>query len=134
MSDDQTKVNTGALFPAANCKILRQGPVNIQGKDENLMIVQVTTKDHQSFFEVYQKVGAIFTNDKKRDENDPDMSGEFDYGGTIMKIWGRKKTAQTSGMKYTSISMAPKDANPPADEPAEQAGAPDDYLEDEIPF
>ena len=125
--------NSGALFAAANSRILRQGPVNIQGDDTHLMIVEVTTKEHKKFYEVYQKVGAIFANDDKRTENDPDMSGGINYMGLEMKIWGRKKVASQSGDKFTAISLAPKTgdssgAYEPDDAP------PSDDLEDEIPF
>lgn len=127
--------NQGALFAAAHCKIIRQGPVNMQGDDQHLAIVEVTTKDHQKFYEVYQKVGAIFTNDDKRNDDDPDMSGEINYHGLEMKIWGRKRVGNKSGNKFTAISLAPKQGDSSgAHEPDEGPMKYPDDLDDHIPF
>ncbi len=130
---DQTKVNSGALFSAAQMKIIRQGPVNIQGDDTQLMIAQVTTKNHEKFYEVYHKVGAIFANDDKNSENSPDMSGKIDYMGLEMRIAGWKKTSER-GIKFTSIGLTPTDGDSSgAHEPDEELPA-DEVDEDEIPF
>jgi uncharacterized protein (DUF736 family) len=130
---DETKINSGALFSAAQMKIIRQGPVNIQGHDEQLMIAQVTAKNHQKFYEVYQKVGAIFPNDDKHSENSPDMSGKITYGGMELRIAGWKKESER-GIKFTSIGISiPEAAGPAPEEPADEP-LPEDDPEDDIPF
>ena len=82
--------NRGALFPAEDQKIIRSGPVNIDGSQEHCAIVQTKTKSGKTIFEFYQKIGAIFPNEK-RNENDADMSGNLETKSGPMKVWGRKK-------------------------------------------
>ena len=97
--------NRGALFPAENQKIIRSGPMNINGSDHQCSIVQVSTKNGKTFFEVYQKIGVVFINDNKKDENDADMNGTIETKSGEMKIWGRKKKSK-NGHDYTSISLS----------------------------
>ena len=97
--------NRGALFPAENQKIVRSGPVNINGKGEYCAIVQTITKNGKTVFEFYQKIGAIFPTEK-RNENDADMSGNLETSSGQMKVWGRKKQSK-NGNDYTHISLAP---------------------------
>ena len=97
--------NKGALFPAENQKIVRSGPVNINGSAEYCAIVQTTTKNGKTVFEFYQKIGAIFPNEK-RNENDADMSGSLETKSGPMKVWGRKRQSK-NGNDFTSISLAP---------------------------
>jgi len=98
--------NSGALFNAENQKLLRSGPVNINGNDEYMAIVQSKTRSGKTIFEVFQKVGVVFPNEK-RDENDADMSGNISNlkDGLEMKIWGRKRESK-NGNPFTSISLA----------------------------
>lgn len=116
-------------------KILRQGKVNVEG-DENRMVitqstsrdgktyfevyeaipdrglvVEVTDRDGNTFFEFYRKIGPIYANDRKRSDKDADMSGTVTpKDGSLGEymIWGRKRETK-SGVKMTSISIAPKE-------------------------
>ena len=128
--------NSGAVFPANNQKLIRQGTLNVEGKDENVAIVQTTTKTGKTVFEVYQKIGAVFINDRKRDEKDADMSGTVSFVMGDYTMWGRKRESK-SGMSFTSLSIAPK--NPPRDGGDGYGMERDDNpaskdFEDEIPF
>tara|TARA_R110000751_G_scaffold56451_4_gene120421 strand:+ start:4140 stop:4535 length:396 start_codon:yes stop_codon:yes gene_type:complete len=124
--------NSGALFNTSNQKLLRSGPVNVEGSDETLCIIQTETKNGKTIFEVYQKVGAIFTNDKKS-ENSPDVGGTVTLSGTEYFMNGWKKQSK-NGNNFTSISLKQKDEQPPKDEATDWGNdAPADDL-DEIPF
>ncbi len=127
--------NRGALFPAEDQKIIRSGPVNIDGNQEHCAIVQTKTKSGKTIFEFYQKIGAIFPNEK-RNENDADMSGNLETKSGPMKVWGRKKQSK-NGNDYTAISLAPP-LDAPRQSPMESDAAgqiPSRRLEDdEIPF
>ena len=127
--------NRGALFPAEDQKIIRSGPVNIDGSQEHCAIVQTKTKSGKTIFEFYQKIGAIFPNEK-RNENDADMSGNLETKSGPMKVWGRKKQSK-NGNDYTARSLAP-----PLDAPRQSPMGSDavghmpssSVADDEIPF
>jgi hypothetical protein len=103
---DYDDTNKGALFEAANQKVIRSGPMNFAGEDGKMAIIQTTTKHGKTVFEVYQKLGAVFPNEK-RDENDADMTGKLNLNGVEFRIWGRKKVSKNN-QSFTSISIAPK--------------------------
>lgn len=143
--------NTGALFPAENMKVIRQGKIDIEGKEDDYCLCQVQTKNGHTIFEVYQKVGAVFINERKRDEKDADMSGTVTIEGTDYMMWGRKRESK-SGMAFTAISCAVKTSSAGASgktsgsqyaedykdkNPAQGSGTPDgfnDDFSDDIPF
>ena len=116
-------------------KILRQGKVDVEGNESRMVITQSTSRDGKTYFEVYQaigervlvtevtdrdgntyfefykKIGPIYANDRKRTERDADMSGTVipgDGSGGEYMIWGRKRETK-SGVKMTSVSLAPKE-------------------------
>jgi hypothetical protein len=99
--------NTGALFPAENMKVVRQGRINVDGAEENFCLVQVQTKAGKTVFEMYQKVGAVFANERKRDEKDADMSGSMTVRDKEFMVWGRKRESK-NGLGFTSVSVAGK--------------------------
>jgi len=107
--------NSGVLFPAENMKVIRKGPVDIEGKETDMMITQSQTRDGKAIFEVWQKAGPIFVNEK-RNENDADMSGSVQTEHGEYKIWGRKRTSKKTGSPLTSVSLAP------AKKPSQGAG------------
>lgn len=134
--------NTGAVFPANNMELVRQGKINVEGVDGDYAIVKCITKNNKTVFEVYKKVGACFPNTQKREDGDPDMSGNIDLFGREFMVWGRKKVSK-SGLSFTSISVAEKKQKEGASNPnTPQAAGPDadpsppipDINDDEIPF
>ena len=120
----------GAAFPPRDEKLLRIGKLDMEGEDERVSIVQVTTKSGKTVFEIYKKIGAVFVNDRKRDEKDADMSGTIktDFGEYMM--WGRKVEGK-SGIPFTSLSIAPKKGGA---SPAKSEEAASRETEDEVPF
>ena len=98
--------NRGALFPAENQQLVRSGPINIAGTNQFCAIVQTKTKNGKTVFEVYQKIGAVFPNSKKRNDDDYYMSGKVDLpSGNQLIVWGRKKKSK-NGNDYTAISLS----------------------------
>lgn len=128
--NEYDNTNQGAVFPASNEKLIRSGKLNIEGIEERVTIVQVTTKTGKTVFEVYKKVGAVFINDNKRDEKDADMSGTVNFGnpkGDYM-MWGRKRESK-GGVPFTSLTIAPKGDG------AKGSTSPSEKVDDEeIPF
>lgn len=106
MSQEYDNTNSGVLFPAEDVKVLRKGPVDIEGKERDMMITQSTTRTGKQIFEVWQKAGPIFVNEK-RSEKDADMSGSVETEHGEYKIWGRKRTSSRTGAPLTSVSLAP---------------------------
>lgn len=140
---DYDNTNSGAMFSADNMKLLRQGKVNVNGVEDDYIIVQATLPSGQNIFEVYQKVGALFTNEK-RTERDPDISGTIkDKASGEWRMSGWKKTS-SRGSSYTSIGIRPPKemAQPtsPVSATPQQAGPDADPtppippVDDEIPF
>ena len=63
---DNKYENSGNLFPANNTEIVRQGKVDIEGLDHELVIAKtITPKKGMTIFEVYKQVGVLYINDDK---------------------------------------------------------------------
>lgn len=79
--------------------------------------------------------GAIFKNDRKETENQPDYRGEVMIEGVEYRLSGWINTSQ-KGTKYIGVKVQEKQDYPgqqaPSQAPA-QAPAEDDF-QDEIPF
>ena len=115
---DYDNTNSGALFAAEHMKIIRQGKVNVDGVEDNYVLVQTETAGGKTIFEMYQKVGALFVNDKKRTENDPDISGSVtDKSSGEWRFAGWKKTSK-AGDQYTSIGVRRPQEMPAPTSPA----------------
>lgn len=71
--------------------------------------------------------GALFKNDRKERENQPDYTGSLNVGGRDfwLSAWLQKSKA---GKPYMSVSVTPKD------EPGQQPATPVDNFEEDIPF
>jgi len=146
-------------------KIIRQGKVDVEGSESRMVITQSTSREGKTYFEVYQsvkdrtlvventdrngntyyeffeKIGPIYTNDRKRTDKDADMSGTITPNGGELgeyMIWGRKRTTK-SGNPMTSVSFAPKEkkSDSKAYEEAyrnkEASGVPDHVNDDPSP-
>jgi hypothetical protein len=129
---DYDDTNRGALFNASNQKLIRRGPVNINGEPLEIAIVQTKTKNGKIVFEVYQKIGAVFTNDDKTSEKSPDMSGTVEFQNREWQMAGWKSEGR-SGTPYTSVAISEKQTSDGGDGPPEWGGDSGD-LDDEIPF
>jgi uncharacterized protein (DUF736 family) len=128
MAYDNT--NTGAAFkPFDSMKMILQGKVNLEGNDNKTVLVADTTKSGMKIIEVYQKVGVMFENDKRGNDNAPDYSGpmEDDVAKQPMQIAGWKK--QKDGNNYLSMQISPKQGGG-----GSQVQSVASAIDDEIPF
>lgn len=123
--------NRGALFPTGDQELLRSGEVQFGDKKERLALIRVKTQGGKTVFEVYQKIGAVFKNNKTSD-NAPDMSGKVDYAGGEHKIAGWQHRSQ-SGVDYTSIAITPPGESQESP-PDNSTPPPSDGPNDDIPF
>jgi uncharacterized protein (DUF736 family) len=130
MMSEHNDTNRGALFPTGDQKLLRNGPVHFEQEEEKLAVIQVVTQSGKTVFEVYQKIGAVFANTDKKQENSPDMSGTVTYEGLDWKMAGWKEESK-QGLQYTSVKLTPPEVDDP---PAEGEPAGGNDLDDEIPF
>jgi hypothetical protein len=104
---DNKYENSGNLFPANNTEIVRQGKVDIEGLDHELVIAKtVTPKKGMTIFGVYKQVGVLYINEDKTENKDWDISGELEINGEKQMCWGRKKTDK-NGNDYTRLGFAP---------------------------
>lgn len=147
---DYDNTNTGALFPANHMKVIRQGKINVEGTDDFFTLVQCETPNGKTVFEIYQKVGAMFVNDKKTTDKDPDTTGKMTHPEAgEMSIVGWKNQSK-AGDPYTKIGVRKfQPPTPPSSPPQNvsatpaQAGSdadptppvpPQGNTDDEIPF
>lgn len=106
--------NSGALFPAANMDVYRQGKVDVEGVQREMIITQThNNQNGETYYHVYEKVGKVSPNRKKKDEKSPDMIGDFETNthGVYM-MFGKKRVAKESGIEFTSIGIKKKDDQP----------------------
>ena len=76
--------------------------------------------------------GALFKNDKKESENQPDYRGPINVNGVDMEIAAWLKTSK-AGKKFMSLSIGPKwEPKQTADSRPEPP--PIDDFDDDIPF
>jgi hypothetical protein len=134
--------NNGALFTPIDTNIIRQGKVNVEGTDKNMLIVKSKDREGMEYYKLYFESAIIYKTEKKK-ENDSDMDGTLNavVDGSIkpMKFWLRKKTS-AKGTDFTSVSLAPKTSNGGA--PVQEKSINDmdmskelpKELNDEIPF
>ena len=125
--------NSGNLFSAANSKVVRQGKLDVDGRDHEIVIVQVTTKNNKTVYEVYEKIGALHPNDNKTEQKDWDMSGEILVLGQKLMMWCRKRFDKNNNA-YTRASVASAketDSNAQKDQHQTQEKV---EIDDDIPF
>jgi len=133
MSKDYDNTNTGAMFNAEHMKIIRQGPLNVEGNERYFTICQTQTKTGKTVFEVYEKVGAIFANERKKTDKDPDMSGTVNLDGFDYMMFGRKRQSK-SGVPFTGVNIAVKEDRSDGNEPMSPNVQSDEDFNDDIPF
>jgi len=66
--------------------------------------------------------GAIFRNDKKQGDNDPDYRGSLDVGGVQHWVSAWMKTSSRTGERYMSLAVRAKDGD--AKQPTRPAATP----------
>lgn len=116
---DYDNTNRGAAFPPfEKQKLILQGKINERGIDSKIVLVKDETKGGTTLIEVYQKVGVLFQNDKKKSETEPDYSGPLDTGMRLA-AWRKMK----DGKPFMTFSLS---------QPQERKQ--DDLPNDIIPF
>lgn len=127
--------NSGNLFPANHMQVFRQGKVDIEGLDHEMIIVEVTTPKGNKIYQAFTLAGTLYINKKKDENKDWDISGEIEVNGEEMMSWGRRKFDKNNN-SYTRMSFAPakpkEDSGSSAQAVPAIADTPD--LDDDIPF
>ena len=71
---DYDDTNSGATFPPfEDMKMILQGKINVNGRDSRYTIVRRETRDGREILEIYEKVGAMFSNEGK--DSAPNYTG-----------------------------------------------------------
>ncbi len=129
---DNKYENSGNLFPANNSEIVRQGRVDIDGLDHELVIIKtITPKKKMTIYEIHKQVGVLYVNEEKSEDKDWDISGDLEINGEKHKAWGRKREDK-NGDDYTRMSFAP--AKDSAEKYKDKEAEPSQALDDDIPF
>lgn len=121
---DYDNTDKGAAFPPFEKQgLILQGKVNSLGNDMKVVLVKDETKNGKRLIEVYQKVGTMFENDQKGNENAPHYTGPLQHGTQERRIaaWRRMK----DGKPYMTFSVS--------DARQDVSNAQDD-LNDDIPW
>lgn len=102
MSEEYDNTNKGAAFPPfAQQKLILQGKIDVHGADMQVVLLKDQTKSGTNLVTIWSKVGTMFVNDKKGNENAPDYSGPF----LDKRIAAWKKTGAQSGKPFLSLSV-----------------------------
>lgn len=134
MSNYEQKDNSGALFQANNMRVLRQGTAMVNGFDCNLIVTETKTKDGQTYFDTYLKVGGFFPNKyKEQGDKKPDITAPVEIHGEKMKLAGWKNTSKR-GQPYVSLSFKPADEDTTPASNLNPTAPQGDMPNDDIPF
>lgn len=129
--------NRGVFFkPHADQTLFGQGNLNVEGRESRIVVVmEKISRDGPPMPVVYQRIGPLFSNDKKGNDKAPDRSGPMDtHPGHRMAVWKGEK----DGRAYFSMKVSRKDeagnrASGNGGRP-QQSGDGWDIDDDEIPF
>ena len=59
--------NNGALFTPINTNIIRQGRVNVEGTDKNMLIVKSKDREGMEYYRLYFESATIYKTEKKNE-------------------------------------------------------------------
>ena len=120
--------NTGAAFPPWESeKMVLTGKLNIEGRENDLMIVATTTKNGKKMLKLFNKIGVMFE-DEDPINNKPHYSGPLD-DKPHLKIAGWKQ--EKDDKKYLQLRISPK-LQGNTEQPLNNRITAD--IDDEIPF
>jgi uncharacterized protein (DUF736 family) len=131
MAQEYDETNKGVAFtPFDTMRMILQGKLNIEGTERRVVLVADETKSGKKLVGVYQKIGVLFVNDKKGNENAPDYSGSMDefVSSKELRIAGWKKQSD-AGNNFLSMSISEKQQ---ADSQQKQVAHVD--FDDKVPF
>lgn len=101
---DYDNTNKGAAFPPFETqRLILQGKINNGGNEMKVVLIADKTRDDKKIIEVYEKVGTLFENDQKGNENAPNYTGPI---GLLRRLaaWRRMK----DGKPYMTFSVSDK--------------------------
>jgi hypothetical protein len=122
MADNYDNTDKGAAFkPFETQSFILQGKLNDQGKDMKVVMIRDTTRSGKTIIEVFEKVGVLFDNDKRGNENAPDYTGPLNEFRRLA-AWRKSK----DGQAYMTMAVSEQQSS--------QDGGADTTLKDDIPF
>lgn len=124
---DYDNSNRGAAFPPFDTQqMILQGKLNMEGIDNNIVLVRDQTKSGKTVIGVYQRIGTLFQNEKSS-ENQPDYTGPVE----LRMFNAEKRLAAWKKMKdnrpYLTMSLSEKQER---SQESSNAG----LVNDDIPF
>lgn len=124
MADNYDNTNKGAAFkPFETQSLILQGKLNDQGKDMKVVLVKDKTRSDKNIIEVFEKIGVLFENDKRGNENAPDYTGPVNEFRRLA-AWRKSKDNQP----YMTMAVSEQQNS------EQQNGGADINLKDDIPF
>lgn len=134
--------NTGTFWgPHDNQQFVGQGKLNINGREDRIVVVRKPVKrDGEPQLVLYKKIGVLFPNDKKGNDKAPDYSGPVDAVGADMRLAGW--AGEKDGRRYMSLKAQPKQTQGQGGGSYDQSpqggqgkgGARPSFPDDDIPF
>lgn len=102
MAENYDNTDRGAAFkPFDKQKLILQGKLNDTGKDMKIVMVKDETRGGKNIIEVFEKIGVLFENDKKGNENAPDYTGPINEFRRLA-AWRKSK----DGQAYMTMSVS----------------------------
>jgi hypothetical protein len=116
---DYDNTDKGAAFPPFETqRLILQGKINDKGNEMKVVFVADQTRDGKKLIEIYEKVGVLFENDQKGNENAPNYTGPIGDSRRLA-AWRRMK----DGKPYMTFSVSDQKQGQP-----QQQGLPDDGI------
>lgn len=115
MAQDYDNTDRGAAFkPFDTQKLILQGKLNNAGVDRKVVLVKDQTKSGTNLIEIFEKVGVLFENDKKGNENAPDYTGLFEAGLDERRVAAWRKMKDSN--PYMTMQISDKQKKESQDE------------------
>lgn len=131
--DDRDNTNSGIVgkpWPEQN--FILQGKLNVMGDDMQTAIITAESRSGERRLEVYQRIGVLFTNEKKGNDKAPDYSGPLDGLHQDWRIAGWR--GEKDGRKFMSLKVSEVLKKQEDEEPNNQEDNSSQVVEDDIPF
>lgn len=106
MADYDNNDKGAAFKPFDTQNLILQGKINSNGNDVKTVLVKDVTRDGKVLIEIYEKIGVLFENDKKGNENAPDYTGPFQH--RRVAAWKRVK----DGKPYMTFAVSDQQQKP----------------------
>ena len=119
---DYDNTDKGAAFPPFETqRLILQGKINDNSREMKVVLVADQTRDGKKLIEVYEKVGTLFENDQKGNENAPNYTGPL-FLFRRLAAWRRMK----EGKPYMTFSVSDKTQG--QQQQQQEQGLPDDGI------